>query len=55
MTKIQTDDPVTFLQVISKNELGLTENLFELTLSQALGNKAKTADDIFTSSRLNKV
>jgi coatomer subunit beta len=53
--RVQADDPISFLQLISKNELGITENMFDLTLSQALGVGNKKDSDISTASKLNKV
>ncbi|XP_064614088.1 coatomer subunit beta-like [Liolophura sinensis] len=53
--KIQADDPISFAQLVSKNELGTTENMFELTLSQALGMTVKKGGDLMGSSKLNKV
>ncbi|XP_074644672.1 coatomer subunit beta-like [Tubulanus polymorphus] len=53
--RIQPDDPISFLQLANKNDMGLTENMFELTLSQALGTSAKKDADFTTSSKLNKV
>ncbi|CAH1800034.1 unnamed protein product [Owenia fusiformis] len=53
--KVQADDPIGFIQLVNKNELGATENQFELTLSQALGMKANKDVDFTSSSKLNKV
>lgn len=53
--KIQADHPISFTQLTSRNELGTTENMFELTLSQALGTTGKKETDSATSSKLNKV
>ncbi|CAE1278904.1 COPB1 [Acanthosepion pharaonis] len=53
--KIQADHPISFTQLTSRNELGTTENMFELTLSQALGTTGKKEADSATSSKLNKV
>ncbi|KAG1677518.1 Coatomer subunit beta [Nymphon striatum] len=52
---IQVDDPIIFTQLSAKSGLGGTENMFEVSLSQAMGlNKKDTAGD-FSSSKLNKV
>jgi coatomer subunit beta len=53
--RVQADDPISFLQLISKNELGATENMFDLTLSQALGVGVKKEITAVTSSKLSKV
>lgn len=53
--RVQADDPISFLQLLSKNELGATENMFDLTLSQALGMGGKKESDLSASSKLNKV
>ncbi|XP_069139591.1 coatomer subunit beta-like [Argopecten irradians] len=53
--KIQADDPISFSQLINKGELGATENMFELTLSQALGMNTKKDADPVGASKLNKV
>ncbi|KAL5011126.1 hypothetical protein ScPMuIL_013431 [Solemya velum] len=55
VVKVQADDPISFSQLINKNELGATENMFELTLSQALGMTSKKEVDPLGSSKLNKV
>merc|ERR1711976_423944 len=39
--RVQADDPIGFIQLVAKNELGVGENMFDLTLSQALGMTAK--------------
>ena len=53
--KVQADDPIAFNQLINKSEFGATENMFELTLSQALGMSSKKDADPMGSSKLNKV
>ncbi|XP_013392181.1 coatomer subunit beta [Lingula anatina] len=54
--KIQADDPISFIQLAAKNEFGTTENMFELTMSQALGTvPGKKETDPLLSSKLNKV
>lgn len=55
VVKVQADDPIAFAQLINKNELGATENMFELTLSQALGMANKKEKDPLGASKLNKV
>ncbi|OWF52961.1 coatomer subunit beta-like [Mizuhopecten yessoensis] len=55
LVKVQADDPIAFSQLINKGELGATENMFELTLSQALGMNTKKDADSAGSSKLNKV
>lgn len=55
VVKVQADDPIAFAQLINKNELGATENMFELTLSQALGMTNKKEKDPLGASKLNKV
>ncbi|CAB0015728.1 unnamed protein product [Nesidiocoris tenuis] len=57
---IQVDDPVSFLQLstLRNSELG-TENVFELSLTQALGGQtgggSGGSDKFFSASKLNKV
>jgi len=53
--KVQADDPINFLQLNSMSEMGVGENQFELTLSQALGMTGKKESDPLASSKLNKV
>ncbi|XP_022295702.2 coatomer subunit beta-like [Crassostrea virginica] len=53
--KVQADDPISFAQLVNKAEMGATENMFELTLSQALGMSAKKDADPIGASKLNKV
>lgn len=53
--KVQPDDPISFIQLVNKADLGMGENQFELTLSQALGMTGKKEADPLASSRLNKV
>ncbi|KAK3097902.1 hypothetical protein FSP39_014288 [Pinctada imbricata] len=55
MVKVQPDDPIAFAQLINKSEMGATENMFELTLSQALGMTNKKDVDPMGASKLNKV
>jgi coatomer subunit beta len=53
--RVHADDPISFLQLLSKNELGTSENMFDLTLSQALGVGIKKELGKTASSKLNKV
>ncbi|XP_048767337.2 coatomer subunit beta-like [Ostrea edulis] len=53
--KVQADDPISFAQLVNKAEMGATENMFELTLSQALGVSSKKDTDPIGASQLNKV
>lgn len=55
--KVQADDPIKFGQLAPKNELGQTEDMFELTLSQALGGGGSDKKDLsnLAGSKLNKV
>lgn len=55
IVKIHTDALINFTQVLNQNDLGIGENQFELTLSQALGTGGKKDVDPITSSKLNKV
>ncbi|KAL3881649.1 hypothetical protein ACJMK2_028061 [Sinanodonta woodiana] len=55
IVKVHADDPISFSQLINRDELGATENMFELTLSQALGMTNKKEADPLGSSKLNKV
>lgn len=54
-TGVQADDPICFFQLQAKNHLGVTENMFDLTLSQALGLSGKKDVSLLASSKLNKV
>lgn len=53
--RVQADDPISFMQLLDKADQGMGENMFDLTLSQALGMTAKKDSDPFSSSKLNKV
>ncbi len=55
LNKIEADDPLRFGQLMSMFEHGEKEDVFDLTLKQALGVLNKRDDDILTSSKLNKV
>ncbi|XP_055890054.1 coatomer subunit beta-like isoform X1 [Biomphalaria glabrata] len=55
IVKVHADDPISFVQLINRSDQGAGENLFELTLSQALGMNAKKDSDPLGSSKLNKV
>lgn len=52
---VQADDPITFLQLMPRGESWTTENVFDLTLSQALGVGNKKDSDVASASKLNKV
>lgn len=53
--KIQADDPLRFGQLMSANDLTEKEDVFDLTLKQAIGALNKKDEDFITSSKLNKV
>ena len=53
--KIQPDDPLRFGQLVSANDLNEKEDVFDLTLKQAIGVLKKKDEDFLTSSKLNKV
>jgi len=53
--KIQADDPLRFGQLVSLNDLSEKEDVFDLTLKQAIGVLKKKDEDFLTSSKLNKV
>ncbi|PVD27888.1 hypothetical protein C0Q70_10463 [Pomacea canaliculata] len=55
VVKVQADDPINFSQLINRADMGPGENLFELTLSQALGVSSKKDADPVGSSKLSKV
>uniref|UniRef100_A0A1W7RAR9 Coatomer subunit beta n=1 Tax=Hadrurus spadix TaxID=141984 RepID=A0A1W7RAR9_9SCOR len=52
---IHPDDPICFGQLASKSDFGGTENMFELSLSQAMGMTKKEAIADLSSSKLSKV
>lgn len=52
---MQPDDPISFVQLLSKADQGIGENMFELTLSQALGHTSKKDSDPLAGSQLSKV
>jgi coatomer subunit beta len=52
--KVETDDPLRFGQLVSMNDLSEKEDVFDLTLKQAIG-VLKKQDDFVASSKLNKV
>ena len=54
-SKIQADDPLRFGQLVSANDFGDKEDVFDLTLKQAIGILKKKDEDILLSSKLNKV
>lgn len=51
---VQADDPVQFMQLASKTDVSGTENMFDLSLSQAVGLGKKEKFDPM-ASKLNKV
>jgi len=51
---VQPDAPIAFLQLSGAHDAAGTENVFELSLSQAVGAVKKSAAD-FSSSKLSKV
>lgn len=53
--KIQADDPLRFSQLMSANDFADKEDVFDLTLKQAIGALSKKDDDLILSSKLNKV
>jgi coatomer subunit beta len=53
--KIQPDDPLRFGQLVSANDLNEKEDVFDLTLKQAIGVLKKKDEDFLTASKLNKV
>ena len=57
---MHVDDPVTFMQLsnLRGSEFATTENVFELSLNQAVAGNAVNAPDvqnILSASKLNKV
>jgi coatomer subunit beta len=52
--RVQTDDPLRFGQLISATDFTDKEDVFDLTLKQAIGLFKKN-DDFILSSKLNKV
>lgn len=54
-SKIQADDPLRFGQLVSSSDFGEKEDVFDLTLKQALGVLQKKNDDLSSSSKLNKI
>ena len=52
---LEPDDPIRFRQLAISNELDEKENIFDLTLKQAIGSLNKKEKDIFSSSTLSKV
>ncbi|XP_071452661.1 coatomer subunit beta [Hetaerina americana] len=51
---VQADDPISFLQLTSRSDLSGSENVFDLSLSQAMGLTRKEGADM-SSSKLNKI
>lgn len=54
-TKVQADDPLRFGQLISAADMIEKEDVFDLTLKQAIGLFKKKDEDFILSSKLNKV
>lgn len=52
---VQADDPVPFKQLLSRNEMGGLEDVFESSLSQALIGSAQRSGFDLSVSKLNKV
>lgn len=53
--QIQADDPLRFGQLISNSDFIDKEDVFDLTLKQAIGVLNKKDEDLILSSKLNKV
>ncbi|CAF0969017.1 unnamed protein product [Brachionus calyciflorus] len=53
--QIQPDDPLRFGQLISNSDFIEKEDVFDLTLKQAIGVLNKKDEDFILSSKLNKV
>lgn len=53
--KIQPDDPLRFGQLITNSDFIEKEDVFDLTLKQAIGVLNKRNEDLILSSKLNKV
>ncbi len=53
--QIQADDPLRFGQLISSSDFLEKEDVFDLTLKQAIGLLQKKDEDFISSSKLNKV
>ena len=54
-SKVQADDPLRFGQLMSAADFGEKEDVFDLTLKQAIGVFNKKEEDFILSSKLNKV
>lgn len=52
---VHADDPIPFSQLASRGDLMGTENIFELSLSQAMGLVKKESPADLSSSKLSKV
>ncbi|XP_066265354.1 coatomer subunit beta-like [Branchiostoma lanceolatum] len=52
---VQPDDPISFMQLVNKTEHGTTEDLFELSLLQAVGTQQKKDAADPQASKLQKV
>lgn len=53
--QIQADDPITFMQLQSDRSGDLGENMFEMSLSQALMGGRTSGSDAVSINKLNKV
>ena len=53
--ELQADDPLRFGQLMSMSDLSEKEDVFDLTLKQAIGALSKKDDNFLLSSKLNKV
>ncbi|XP_065827598.1 coatomer subunit beta-like [Oscarella lobularis] len=51
----EADDPISFVQLVPKQDGGTTENQFEASLLQAVGTAPKKTDTVSSKSQLNKV
>ncbi|CAF0985403.1 unnamed protein product [Didymodactylos carnosus] len=54
-TSVQPDDPIRFSQLLTANEFDEKEDILDTMLKQAVGIIQKKDEDIFSSSKLNKV
>jgi coatomer subunit beta len=51
----EADDPISFSQLIARQDGGVTENQFEVSLLQAVGTAPKKAETVTSKSQLSKV
>ncbi len=54
-SEVQADDPLRFGQLTAATDFGDKEDVFDLTLKQAIGALSKKDEDFLASSKLNKV